>query len=394
MSQQLDPPPPIETYSVLGNLGARIFFQLLEKHKNNWDVSDYKFPKRLQPNETAIDVDIVKFLTRKESSTWKPGLDDTLEPGEARDTYVSQMYDLMRFLETAIQGIRKQSPEFQPIPPLEPPDPDYELARKFHHYFMPYRTRLSPQLLLTSASDQEVIEFILEEYNRAPISTPLTHEQDEEQQSFQTKLVMFLLSAEGKRFLSNKYARLYDDPRILKPEEQAFILLYWRYKKYWKQTLSFEQAPIAEITQFLCKYYMEYWWQQIGTHDKMDITGENEVYSIFLTDKFASNNQEIDSTDSKIDTEISQEFYTETTPCDDEFECDLDFHQDESICELCRILGTTIVAARRMSQRLDPPPPMETYSALDNLGTRMFFQLLEEHRNDYLTTNAPMVYSQ
>jgi hypothetical protein len=79
MSQQLDPPPPMETYSVLGNLGTRMFFQLLEKHRNDWDVSGYQIPKRLQPIETTIDADIVEFLTRKESATWKPGLSDTLE---------------------------------------------------------------------------------------------------------------------------------------------------------------------------------------------------------------------------------------------------------------------------------------------------------------------------
>jgi hypothetical protein len=313
MSQQLDPPPPMETYSVLGNLGTRMFFQLLEKHRNNWDVSGYQIPKRLQPIETTIDADIVEFLTRKESATWNPGLSDTLDSVILRDIYAGQMYDLMRFLEIAIQRVRKESPEFQPIPPLEVPDPDYELARMFHHYFAQYRTKFSPQLLLTSASDKEVINFILQEYVKAPVSTPLTHEQEEEQ-SFQAKLVTFLLSAEGKMFLSDKYARLYNDAQELKPEEQAFILLYWRYKRYWKQTLALEQAPIAEITRFLSKYYMEYWQQQIGADDKMEIIGENEVYSIFLMDKSATNELETDSTDSKNDSDILEEFYRFITP--------------------------------------------------------------------------------
>ena len=135
ISQELNLPPLREIYSILGNLGTRMFFQLLQKHRNNWDVPDYRLPKCLQPIEATIDVDIVDFLIKMKSATWEHKLTDTLGPGKSQDIYIGQMYDLMRFLEIALQEVWKESPEFQPIPPLEVPDPDYELARIFHYYF-------------------------------------------------------------------------------------------------------------------------------------------------------------------------------------------------------------------------------------------------------------------
>ena len=86
MSQKLDPPPPREIYSVLGNLGIRIFFQLLQKHRNNWDVPNYRLPKRLQPIEATIDADIVDFLTRIKSATWEHQLTDTLGAGKCKNS--------------------------------------------------------------------------------------------------------------------------------------------------------------------------------------------------------------------------------------------------------------------------------------------------------------------
>ena len=126
------------------------------------------------------------------------------------------------------------------------------------------------QLPLTRIPNQEVIEFILWEYTQNPISIPLTHEQAEEQ-SFQFKLVRFILSSEEQLYFNFLYERLFESPQKSKPEEQTFILLYWRYKRYWKQRQSFEQAPIADIMRFLSKYYMKFWQQQLSAQNKLGI---------------------------------------------------------------------------------------------------------------------------
>ena len=126
------------------------------------------------------------------------------------------------------------------------------------------------QLPLTKIPNQKVIEFILQEYTQNPISMPLTHEQAEEQ-SFQFKLVRFILSSEEQLYFNSLYKHLFESPQKSKPEKQTFILLYWRYKRYWKQRQSFEQAPIADIMRFLSKYYMKFWQQQLSAQNKLGI---------------------------------------------------------------------------------------------------------------------------
>ena len=235
------------------------------------------------------------------------------EPDIPEYKFMDNVFDLMWFLEIAIQEVQVKSPQLKPILPLEIPDPDYALTWIFHHYFTQYRVKFTPQLTLARISNKDVVEFILQEYNKNPINMPLTHAQAEEQ-SFQIKLVKFLISPEGERYLNSMYAHLFEDHRKFKPEELAIILLYWRYKKYWKQRISLEQAPIADVIKFLSKYYMEFWQQQLSAQNKLGTIWENEVYSIFLTDKSASNNLESDSTDSRIDKDTLQEFYRFITP--------------------------------------------------------------------------------
>ena len=303
MSQRLDPPPPMETYSALGNFGTRMFFQLLEEHRNNWEV--FQYPNGILPIEAATDSEIVHFLVDQEVGIWESDIPEY--------QFMDHVFDLMRFLEIAIQGAREKFPQLKSTSRQEVPDPDYELARIFHYYFAQYKVRFSPQLPLTQIPNKDIIEFILQEYNKKPITTPLTHAQAEEQ-SFQIKLVRFLLSSEGQLYFNSLYERLFESPQKFKPEEQTFILLYWRYKKYWKQRQSLEQAPIADIVRFLSKYYMEFWQQQLSAQNKLGTIWENEVYSIFLTDKIVSNHLENNFTDSETDTETSQEFYRFITP--------------------------------------------------------------------------------
>ena len=59
---------------------------------------------------------------------------------------------------------------------------------------------------------------------------------------------------------------------------------------------------------------MEFWRQQLSTQNKLGTIWENEVYSIFLADKPATNDSEINSTDSEFDAEVLQEFYRFITP--------------------------------------------------------------------------------
>jgi hypothetical protein len=305
MSQNLDPPPPIETYSALNKLGARMFFQLMETHGNEWNIYDHNSPNRRLSIQDATDSELKHFLEEQEIDTWRPGI-----PGEI---FMDDTLDLYRLLDIIIKAARFESPQLQSIPQLEIPDSNYEMARVFHHYFTPYRTKLASDFPLIRTANHEVVEFILQEYNQKPINTPLTHEQAEEQ-SFQIKLIKFLMAPEGQRFLNSIYERLFEDPGKLKPEYQAFITLYWRYKKYWNQKQRLEQAPIADITRFLSKYYMEFWQQQLSTQNKLGTIWENEVYSIFLADKPATNDSEINSTDSEFDAEVLQDFYRFITP--------------------------------------------------------------------------------
>jgi hypothetical protein len=260
MSQNLDPPPPIETYSALNKLGARMFFQLMETHGNEWNIYNHHSPNRRLSIQDATDSELKHFLEEQEIDTWRPGI-----PGEI---FMDDTLDLYRLLDIIIKAAHFESPQLRPIPQLEIPDSNYELARVFHYYFSPYHTKLASDFSLTRTANHEVVEFILQEYNQKPINTPLTHEQAEEQ-SFQIKLIKFLIAPEGQRFLNSIYKRLFEDPGKLKPEYQAFITLYWRYKKYWKQKQRLEQAPIADITRFLSKYYMEFWRQQLSTQNKL-----------------------------------------------------------------------------------------------------------------------------
>jgi hypothetical protein len=135
MSQNLDPPPPIETYSALNKLGARMFFQLMETHGNEWNIYDHNSPNRRLSIQDATDSELKHFLEEQEIDTWRPGI-----PGEI---FMDDTLDLYRLLDIIIKAARFESPQLRSIPQLEIPDSNYELARVFHHYFTPYRTKLA-----------------------------------------------------------------------------------------------------------------------------------------------------------------------------------------------------------------------------------------------------------
>ena len=87
--------------------------------------------------------------------------------------------------------------------------------------------------------------------------------------------------------------------------------------------------------------------------------------------------------------------YTLTLPISTELNFDSDFNENAAMSELRKLLGATIVEAQRISQHLDPPPPVETYSALNKLRAQMFFQLMKTHSHqwkvfDYDTFNGIM----
>lgn len=106
-------------------------------------------------------------------------------------------------------------------------------------------------------SNFDVVEFILQEYEKEPVAPLLTHKLTEET-LFKLKLVKFLAIEDRQKFLNSAYTHLYGDPDGFSIEDQAFILLYWRYKRHWKRKEKLEWASIADITQFLTKYYMEF----------------------------------------------------------------------------------------------------------------------------------------
>ena len=196
----------------------------------------------------ASDDKLKHFLVNQEIETWRPGI--------PKDIFMDDTLDLYQFMDIAMEAAHQESPLLQPIPALEVPDFNYETARIFHHYFSQYHSKLPPDLSLIRTADQEIIEFILQEYSKDPMDIPL---EQAEEQTFQLNLIKFLISPEGQCFFSSIYTCLFEESSKIKPEFQAFVILYWRYKKYWKQKLKMEQAPIADITRFLSKHYMEYW---------------------------------------------------------------------------------------------------------------------------------------
>ena len=61
----------------------------------------------------------------------------------------------------------------------------------------------------------------------------------------------------------------------------------------------------------------------------------------------------------------------------------VDLIQETERLELQEMLGTTIISARNLSQRLDPPLPMENYSPLSKLGATIILQLLEKYKKEW-----------
>jgi len=86
MSQQLDPPPPVETYSALNKLGAQMFFQMMETHGNQWKVFDYNSFNGIIPMQAATNDVLKHFLVEQEIETWRPGIPE--------DIFIDDVLDL------------------------------------------------------------------------------------------------------------------------------------------------------------------------------------------------------------------------------------------------------------------------------------------------------------
>ena len=220
MSLLLSPPPPIQTYSAMRNMGARMFFQILEKHRSKWDVFNYKKWSGILPIEEAENIDLISFLAEHEIQTLETVTEETL---------VEEALDLMRFLDIAVEDARQESPLLRPLPPPEIPDQNYENTRIFHHYFSAYRHRLKPHQSLSRISNHNIVEFIMKEYDRQPVSVPLTHK-EAEQQTFRLGLINFLITHEGEMFANSKYSSYFANPDQTPREDWPYILLYWRYR--------------------------------------------------------------------------------------------------------------------------------------------------------------------
>jgi len=92
------------------------------------------------------------------------------------------------------------------------------------------------------------------------------------------------------------------------------ILLYWKYKMYWRKQPPIEQASIAEIAIFLTQYYMNFWRQQISTQGNIKEIDSTCVYSIHTGSPMTLDDSDEDSTDEESGTVILQKYYRYITP--------------------------------------------------------------------------------
>jgi hypothetical protein len=128
-------------------------------------------------------------------------------------------------------------------------------------------------------------------------------------------MTMFLNSPEGQYFLHSKYAQCFVNPGKLLPDQSAqihwaFVLLYWRYKKYWNKEGPLETASIPEIVEFLTTHYLEYWQNEISAQLPISAEGESKVFSILIPKPLALKNP----TNSNLEYVYTQEFSEFNTP--------------------------------------------------------------------------------
>jgi len=193
--------------------------------------------------------------------------------------------DVMRFLEVALDDAI-QEPMLTPIPK---PEEHYDNARIFHHYFSAYRDYLAMleyPIPLHEVPNDQIVEFILDDFDKSPIPEPLTFEQTEKQ-AVQLGVTRFLTSPQGQNFLSSKTTRYITPSRKLKTQTSmrdhwTFLILYWRFRRQWKRLEPLESASVGEITDFLTTHYMNYWRTGIIVHDKPRNNNTAQVFSMFL----------------------------------------------------------------------------------------------------------------
>jgi len=199
----------------------------------------------------------------------------------------------MRFLEVALDDAT-QEPMLTPIPK---PDMHYNDARIFHHYFSAYRDCLSSleyPIPLQEVPNDQIVEFILDDFEKSPIPEPLTFEQTEKQ-AVQSGVIKFLTSPQGQNFLSSKTTRNVTPSRKLKThtsmrDHWTFLILYWKFRRHWKRQEPLESATVGEITDFLTKHYMNYWRTGISAQDKVSNDSPAQVFSMFLAMEQTSTN--------------------------------------------------------------------------------------------------------
>src|SRR6266567_1563507 len=252
------------------------------------------------PIKHSRDTDIFDFLAEQEI--------DAVQKDSSEDTFNDAARDMIRFLEIALEDATQDLTLF----PLPNPDPRYHNARIFHHYFTAYRHSLVTQVPLTEIPDCQIVEFILEEFEKFPISEPLTFEQAEKQ-AVKLGIIRFLTSPQGQRFLSSKYVQCCVSPMRLKTQNSArdhwtFILLYWRFKRHWKGRAPIESVSVMQIAEFLSRHYMNYWRHGLGTDTDIN------VFSVQLPATLTPKNSEKIPVVSDSGKVISKDFSRFNTP--------------------------------------------------------------------------------
>src|SRR6266699_2024197 len=157
LSQRLDPPLPMENYSPLSKLGATIILQLLEKYKKEWEKFNRDKWGKMPPITQARDTEILSFLSEQEI--------ETLLLEEIDNAFNDASLDIILFLQLAIEDATQENP----IRPPPNPDPNYINAQIFHHYFSAYQDNMEGDLSLLQIPNNQIVEFILDEYEKYPI---------------------------------------------------------------------------------------------------------------------------------------------------------------------------------------------------------------------------------
>src|SRR6267378_7909882 len=263
MSPDLDPPPSIENYSPLSKLGCNIILQLLDRYRPKWEIFNQRKWGKLPPIRQTRDTDIYNFLAEQEI--------ERLQKESTEGTFEEAARDVLRFLQLALEDATQEATLFS----VPKPSPNYYNAWIFHHYFSAYRHNLLSHTPLIKISDCQIVEFILEEFEKFPVPEPLTFEQAE-RQAVQLGIFRFLTSPQGQNFLSSKFVQNCVSPLKLKTENSTrdhwtFILLFWRFKWHWKGRGQLESASVMQITDFLTKQYMEYWQNGVGTDTDINV---------------------------------------------------------------------------------------------------------------------------